>query len=103
MILPACIKYQTELAENVANLKAATGMVPEFTSSRLNEVSQHIECLGKAMASLKSKIDHKSDSEDPKAHARFAADEMRPAMKDLRDVVDALEQIVSDQCQYISP
>ncbi|KAF4687447.1 hypothetical protein FOZ60_003971 [Perkinsus olseni] len=97
MILPACIKYQTELAENVANLKAATGMVPEFTSSRLNEISQHIECLGKAMASLKSKIDHKSDSEDPKAHARFAADEMRPAMKDLRDVVDALEQIVSDQ------
>ena len=92
MILPAAIRFQTELAQNVAALKAA-GVDADIAN--LNEVSALITSLNSAIAALKASRDV--------AHFDVIAEEslyyvqhIVPARNAVRDVVDALELIVAD-------
>ena len=44
-ILPAAMRYQSQVAQSIANLKAAGARVPDGQTSLLNELSQTIEEL----------------------------------------------------------
>ena len=48
MILPAALRYQAEVAEAVANLKAAGVTVPKHQTALLNEVVHAIDELQSA-------------------------------------------------------
>ena len=91
VILPAAIRYQTELAQNVATMKAA-GFPAEM--SLLGQVSVPIAELTSALAGLKAALAvHIEGSLDEALHAR---DRLLPAMDAVRAAADALESIVAD-------
>jgi glutamine synthetase len=92
VVLPAAIRYQTELAQNVAALKAA-GVEPSLTA--LEAVSAPTGDLEAALATLKAALsDHSAESAlDEASHAQKA---LLPAMEAVRAAADKLEGIVAD-------
>jgi glutamine synthetase len=91
-VLPAAIRYQTELASNVAALKAA-GV--EADLSTLQAVSDPIADLRAGLASLAAAIDHDHDA-DPLVTATAIRDVVLPAMNAVRAAADTLEGLVAD-------
>ncbi|MCW2787535.1 MAG: glnA 1 [Marmoricola sp.] len=91
-VLPAAIRYQTELAANVAALKAA-GV--EADLSTLTAVSGPIADLRAGLAALAGAVAHEHD-EDPLLAAKSLRDNVLPAMAAVRTAADALEGIVAD-------
>ena len=92
VILPAAIRYQTEVAQNIAALKAAGA---EPSTALLDDVSAPIAELTSALADLKKAL------EDPSASTVFAEceharDALLPAMQTVRVAADTLEGIVAD-------
>jgi glutamine synthetase len=91
VILPAAVRYQTELAQNVATLKAA-GIEPDMTL--LHSVSEPIGELTAAVSALKAALAHHAEGAlDEATHAR---DGLLPAMDAVRAAADTLEGIVAD-------
>ncbi|MGU3650014.1 glutamine synthetase III family protein [Mycolicibacterium sp. A43C] len=92
VILPAAVRYQTELAQNVATLKAA-GFDPDTTL--LEAVSTPIAELTAAVGALKAGLsDHSAESAlDEAANAQKV---LLPAMDAVRAAADALEGVVAD-------
>ncbi|MCX6397349.1 MAG: glutamine synthetase III [Propionibacteriales bacterium] len=91
-VLPAAIRYQTELASNVAALKAA-GV--EADLSTLQSVSAPIADLRAGLATLAAAIDHEHD-EDPLVTATALRDTVLPAMLAVRTAADTLEGLIAD-------
>src|SRR5271169_1811624 len=92
IILPAVIRYQTELAQNVAALKAA-GIEPSIAA--LEAVSAPIADLEAGLAKLKAALsDHSAES--ALDEAKHAQEELLPAMEAVRTAADALEAVVAD-------
>jgi glutamine synthetase len=91
VILPAAIRYQTELASNVATLKAA-GMEPDLTL--LQAVSTPISELTSALGVLKTAMgEHGGDSAaEEAAHAQS----LLGFMDAVREAADTLEGVVAD-------
>ncbi len=92
MILPAALRYQTELATNIASLKAA-GV--DADTATLNEVSSAIAALRAGIASLRSEMAH-DDVESAEKHAEHAQKGLLPAMEAVRSASDLLETMVAD-------
>ncbi|TQK28127.1 glutamine synthetase III [Arthrobacter sp. SLBN-53] len=92
VILPAAVRYQTELAQNIATLKAA-GFDADTTL--LEAVSTPIAELTAAVGVLKAGLsDHSAESAlDEAAHAQKV---LLPAMDAVRAAADALEGVVAD-------
>ncbi|GAA4107527.1 glutamine synthetase III [Nocardioides fonticola] len=91
-ILPAAIRYQTELAQNAAALKAA-GLEPDL--STLETITGLIGDLKAGLADLGAALAHEHD-EDPLVAATFMRDVVLTAMTAVRTAADALEGIVAD-------
>jgi glutamine synthetase len=92
VVLPAALRYQTELAQNVTALKKA-GVTPN--TGLLDAVSAPIAELAAALGDLKAALgDHSADSAYHEAlHAR---DVLLPAMDAVRTAADVLEGVVAD-------
>jgi glutamine synthetase len=92
IIQPAAIRYQTELAQNVAALKAA-GV--DANTSVLESVSGPLAELSAALTNLKAALsDHSAQSALEEAtHAQKA---LLPAMEAVRAAADTLEGVVAD-------
>lgn len=91
-ILPAAVRYQTELAQNVAALKAA-GVEADMTE--LHAVSEPLAGLKSALGSLKSALESDPGGE-ALAEATHAKDALLPAMAAVRSAADVLEAMVAD-------
>ena len=91
VILPAAMRYQTELAQNVATLKAA-GLEPETTLLAI--VSAPISELAGALNALKAAMaEHGGDSAaEEAAHAQS----LLPLMEAVRVAADTFEDVVAD-------
>ncbi|WP_178356952.1 glutamine synthetase III [Mycolicibacterium hippocampi] len=91
VVLPAAVRYQTELAQNVATLKAA-GLEPDMTL--LSTVSGPIAELTAALSALKTAMGvHGGDSAgEEAAHAQS----LLPLMDAVREAADTLEGVVAD-------
>jgi glutamine synthetase len=92
MILPAALRYQTELATNVG---ALTALGIEADSSTLDEVSSSVAALRAGIAALRSEIDH-DDIESTEKHAEHCQRGLLPAMEMVRGAADVLETMVAD-------
>jgi glutamine synthetase len=92
IILPAAIRYQTELAQNVAALKAA-GI--EASTAVLQAVTGPINELETGLSTLKAALaDHSAES--ALDEAKHAQEHLLPAMETIRAAADALEGVVAD-------
>ena len=92
VILPAAVRYQTELAQNVATLKKA-GVEP--STAALEAVSAPLAELTEALGTLKKALSH-SHAESALDEAKHAHDELLPAMDAVRAAADTLESVVAD-------
>ncbi|MCW2496774.1 glutamine synthetase III [Jatrophihabitans sp.] len=90
-VLPAAVRYQTELALNIGALKAA-GV--EADAAPLGEVTGPIGELRAGLAVLKDAL--AAHAEDAYAEAKHANEVLLPAMAVVRTAADALEGIVAD-------
>jgi glutamine synthetase len=94
-IVPAAIRYQAEVAQSLAALKAAGVTPPATQVGLLNELTATIEELLKGITTLvKATEDH--SGEDSMAHAKHSRDAIIPAMNAVRAAGDKLEGIVAD-------
>jgi glutamine synthetase len=92
IILPAALRYQTELAQNVAALKAA-GL--DANTAALEAVSAPIADLQAGLAKLKTALsDHSAES--ALDEAKHAQEKLLPAMAEIRAAADTLEGMVAD-------
>ncbi len=91
-ILPAAYRYQGELAQTAAAMKAC-GRTPDTSS--LDSVTELTGQLEGAIKQLQHATEH-SASGDVLAHAKHYRDEVCPAMLKVRNVADELETIVAD-------
>src|ERR1700751_5720567 len=92
IILPAAIRYQTELAQNVAALKAG-GIEP--STAALEAVSAPLADLEGALATLKAALSDHS-AETALDEAKDAQEKQLPAMAAVRAAADTLESVVAD-------
>jgi glutamine synthetase len=92
VILPAALRYQTELATNLASLKAVGA---ELDSVTLDEVSAAIKALRAGISTLRTQLAH-DGATTTEAEARHAGKELLPAMSSVRAAADELEGLVAD-------
>ena len=92
VILPAAVRYQTELAQNVATLKAA-GVDGDTTM--LEAVSAPIAELTAALGTLKAALSEGA-GESALDEATHAQNALLPAMDAVRAAADKLETVVAD-------
>jgi glutamine synthetase len=90
-ILPAALKHQTMLAGAVAATEAAGAKAPDARAT-LDELLGLMGRFRKALAALEKVAGHHDD--DPMKHAVQIKQKVRPAMAELRAVVDQLESTV---------
>ncbi len=92
VILPSAVRYQTELATNVAALRAA-GV--EADTADLQAISVPLAELRAGLASLAESLTH-PHAEDALETATALRDVVLPAMASVRAAADALEGLVAD-------
>ncbi len=92
-ILPAALRHQKELGEAVASCDAA-GVESVAARSELESFVHLVDRLQRCIAALSGVVD--KHGSDLRRHAEQVRDEVRPAMAELREVVDELERCVAD-------
>jgi glutamine synthetase len=92
VVLPAALRYQTELATNVSSLR---GVGIEADTATLDEVTEAIKVLRGAILALRTAMadDHSRDVADEAAGLLTS---VLPAMYDLRAGADGLEGLIAD-------
>ena len=90
-IMPAAIRYQTELAEAVAATTAAD-VDAEDTREQLEDYVKLVSSLRTAIDGLEKTISHEAG--EVHKHAQFVRDKVRPAMAELRSAADTLEAVI---------
>jgi glutamine synthetase len=90
-VLPAALRYQTELATNVASL-TAVGI--DADRSTLDEVSASIVALRGGIVALRAELAHEHG--DAEAEAAHAGTGLLPAMAAVRAAADELETLIAD-------
>ncbi len=94
MVLPAALQHQELLAGALGSLEAAGVKSPDQKKA-LEEFVVLVSALRKTTARLEKAASHQSD--DPYKHALHIKNDVKPAMSELREVVDALETWVSSE------
>ncbi len=94
MILPAALRYQTEVATAVSTTKAA-GVENTAQADLLRSLTGTISEFQKATAELDHAIGHHAEGE-PLDHAKHSRDKVLPAMAGVRALGDKLETVVAD-------
>jgi glutamine synthetase len=90
-ILPAAYRYQAQLGEAVAAVKAA-GATAKETRRSLDEIIRLTDDAKGRVDALQSLLEHEADGSAEK-HAKYFRDKVIPAMNGLREVGDQLEAI----------
>jgi glutamine synthetase len=90
-ILPAAIRYQGQVAESVAAVKAA-GATAKEARRTLDEFVKLTDEAKVRVDKLQDLLEHEGNG-DPEKHAKYFRDKVIPAMNALRETGDALESI----------
>ena len=94
-IIPAVIKYVTELASSINQIRQACSVAcVDVQEERLMESSKLLSETRNALCKLEELMDEASKQENGRGKAYFFMQQIVPAMKALRDPVDKLEMIV---------
>ncbi len=91
-ILPAAYRFEGELAQSVAAMKAA-GVVSKETKKTLETVTRLTDDAKVNVDKLQNLLEHEANGDIVK-HAKYFRDKVIPSMDALRDAGDSLEGIV---------
>ncbi len=93
MVFPAAVRYQSELATSLANLKSV-GIEPDHkTIDTLTKLIKDLQDSTSILVDLKAK---EGDMGDVEKHCNFVRDEILPQMLKIRGYVDELEGYIPD-------
>ena len=92
LVLPAAIRYQTELASALAATQAV-GVDCPATGGRLHDLVQAVTGLEEAASEIREAMTH--EGEGPDVHARCIQDRLIPSMEKARTWCDVIESSVS--------
>lgn len=92
-ILPAALRYQALLADNLAKL-AAVDIPADRTM--LDAVTAEITTMTAGIAALEAAVAHEAADSSSLEHATQVRDELIPPMAQVRGAADALEGLVAD-------
>lgn len=97
-IMPTVVRYQTELAQNIASLKAI-GMDSTATYQRetLQTISEYMETIKDGLEKMLLAQQDAHHAGDLQTEANLFCDVVKPQMERIRTAVDELEGIVDDQ------
>jgi glutamine synthetase len=95
MLLPACLRYQTEVAEAIEAAEDCGVESPE-QANLLRELVESVSSLRKAALNLDEAVAGQPDGA-AMAHAKYQRDVVIPAMAELRKAADTLELMVADE------
>jgi len=93
MVLPAAMRYQGEIAQSFAAVKAA-GADASVQAGLIQEISSRVVAISKGLESLDHALAHSAG--DVFEHAKYMQREVLPAMLEVRKHADHLETIVAD-------
>ena len=98
MVMPAVIRYQTELADNIGAMKEidmddAIG----YQKDALKRVVKNSNAIREGLEKLHKALEKAHEADDVRAEADVLCHKARPQMDNIRDAVDDLEAIVDDQ------
>ena len=91
-ILPAAYRFEGELAQSVAAMKAV-GVVSKETKKTLETVTRLTDDAKVSVDKLQNLLEHEANGDIVK-HAKYFRDKVIPSMDALRDAGDSLEGIV---------
>ena len=91
-ILPAAIRYQTELAQSVNAVKSAGGNAKE-TRAALDSLTGLVGDFTRGLDKLQELLEHEGDGSAEK-HAKYFRDKVIPVMNALRETGDDIETVV---------
>ncbi len=91
VIFPAAMRYQGQLAETCANLKA---IGHDFKMVTLDDVTSKLRAMQTEVDKLEKLLAHEGG--DTLAHAKYMCAKVLPAMLAVRGYADALEAVVAD-------
>jgi glutamine synthetase len=94
MILPACLRYQAEVA-NAVNATKAAGVDCAAQLGLLKVLTAEITDLQGVLHTLDHVFNHHAEG-DVCDHAKYARDKVIPAMNAVREAADKLETLVAD-------
>ncbi|TNE68750.1 MAG: glutamine synthetase type III [Bacteroidetes bacterium] len=97
-IMPAVLRYQTELADNIAALNNI-GMddSSNYQRDKLKRIVGHVSTIKSSLDKLEVAFTKAHDTDDLHREAHLLCDEVKPQMDIVREAVDALEGVVDDQ------
>jgi len=90
-VLPAALRYQTEVAQSVSAVKASGGSAKEAKKS-LDKILKLTESCKATIDKLQALLEHEGG--DAEKHAKYFRDKVIPTMVTLREIGDSLECIV---------
>jgi glutamine synthetase len=95
-ILPAALRYQTDLATSISLVKSVASdadLKPQI--DLLKQVTSEISSLKTKLDALEHELNHEGG--DELTHAKHFRDKVIPKMKDVRVIADNLETIVDNE------
>jgi glutamine synthetase len=96
-IIPAVIKYATELGTSINTIKAACDADVSVQSELLMEVSDLLADTKAGLARLQDVVEEGCTMTENEARARYYHDVVFQAMEELRSPVDKLEMLVDKE------
>lgn len=97
-IMPAVLRFQTELADNISVMKSlGLDDANSFATETMHEVIKNIKVIQEGLRSLQRAIDQVHHAGDIREEAGLFCQEVKPQMDLIRSAVDELEGIVDDQ------
>ena len=97
-IIPAVLRQQTELAQNIAALKAI-GMEDsvELQKDTLKQIIKNLAAIKEGLDKLEKGIEKTHHADSIRDEAGILCNKVKPQMEAVREAVDDLEGIVDDQ------
>lgn len=98
MVMPAVLRYQTELAANIAALRALDmDDAATYQKEKMRLITEHIQIIKSGLETIQQRLDKAHHAAGVREEAHIFCHEVKPQMEILRHAVDTLEGLVDDQ------
>ena len=98
MVMPAVVRYQTELADNIGAMKEI-GMDDAigYQKDTLKRVVRNVSDIREGLEKLHKALEKAHEADNIREEADILCHKVRPQMDKIREAVDDLETFVDDQ------
>ncbi|MBN8685307.1 MAG: glutamine synthetase III [Chitinophagales bacterium] len=98
MVMPAVLRYQTELAQNIGALKAiGLDGDADFQKDTLKAVLKNVSAIKEGLAKMHKAFEKAHHADGIREEADILCHKVRPQMDAIREAVDELETVIDDQ------